>query len=134
MPYRLTRFLFLPLIFFAGCATTYYYDENGKELVGLPFVWKDEKGKARLAYVKTSTGFGQATFTLERNEAGGYTRVTSNLDSTAAAQLTGDVLDRAFEAGKRAARIEMRERISNMDDASTKSTLLKKLEELEPEK
>ena len=122
------------LILLAGCATTYYFDENGKELAGLPFVWKDANGKAHLAYVKTSTGFGQATFTMERAEAGGYTKFASNLDSTGAAQLTADVLDRAFEAGMRAARLELRERISNLEDANAKGSLLKKLEELEPKK
>jgi len=126
--------LCLGSILVAGCATTYYYDENGRELPGLPFVWKDEKGISHLAYVKVSTGFGQATFTLERSEAGGYTRFTSNLDSTAAAHLTGDVLDKAFEAGKRAARLELRERISNIEDSSAKTTLLKRLQELEQEK
>ncbi len=43
------------MLFSVGCASTHYYKEDGKtELPGLPFVWKDEKGKAQRAYVKRS--------------------------------------------------------------------------------
>jgi hypothetical protein len=88
----------------AGCARTRFYaDADGRtELPGLPFTWVDGEGKPHLAYVSTSTGFGKASFEVYRAESGGYTRFASNLDSTAAADLAGGIIDRAFDAGLKA--------------------------------
>jgi hypothetical protein len=73
----------------SGCAHTHYYaDDEGKtELPGLPFTWVDKDGKPRQAYVSTCTGFGEASFEIQRTETGGYVRFSQNLDSTAAAAL-----------------------------------------------
>jgi len=133
MSKRLSGLCILGSILVSGCATADYYDELGNELPGLPFVWKDAEGKPHLAYVRTSTGFGEATFTVERSEAGGYTRFTNNLDSTALAESTGDVIEKAFLAGKQAAKAELKARISTMEDAATRSQLLRKLDETIPE-
>ena len=98
----------------------------------MPFVWKDPQGKAHLAYVKTSTGFGQATFTLERTETGGYTRFTNNLDSTAVSEMAGDAFQSAFEAGRLAARAEIRERVLELQDDAARRALQRALEEAPP--
>ena len=120
----------LPLL--AGCASAHYYDENGDELPGLPFVWKDAEGEPHLAYVGTSPGLGEATFTVERNESGGYTKYTNNLDSAGAARVTGDIIERAFEAGRRTAWAEMRARILELEDPETRDTLLRHLDQESP--
>ena len=133
MSKRLSALCILGSILVSGCAAANYYDELGNELPGLPFVWKDAEGKPHLAYVRTSTGLGEATFTVERNEAGGYTRFTNNLDSTAVGQATGEVIEKAFLAGKMAAKAEFKARISAMEDAATRSQLLRKLDETIPE-
>jgi hypothetical protein len=88
----------------AGCARTRYYaDAEGKtELPGLPFTWIDKDGQPRQAYASATTGFGTASFEIHRTEAGGYTRFSQNLDSTAAAELAGSIVDRAFDAGMKA--------------------------------
>lgn len=116
----------------SGCAVAHYYDEEGKDLPGMPFVWKDQYGKAHLAYVKTSTGLGQATFTLERTETGGYTRFTNNLDSTAVSEMAGSAFEAAFEAGKIAARAEIQERILRLEDDAARRALQRALEEAPP--
>ena len=116
----------------SGCAVAHYYDEEGKDLPGMPFTWKDQYGKAHLAYVKTSTGLGQATFTLERTESGGYTRFTNNLDSTAVTETAGVALESAFEAGRMAARAEIRERVMQLEDDAAKRALQRALEEAPP--
>ena len=92
----------------SGCAHTHYYaDDEGKtELPGLPFTWVDKDGNPRQAYVSTCTGFGKASFEIQRTEAGGYLRFSQNLDSTAAAELAGSLADKAFEAGKKAGAAE----------------------------
>ena len=119
-------------IWASGCAVAHYYDEEGNDLPGMPFVWKDQLGKAHLAYVATSTGLGQATFTLERTETGGYTRFTNNLDSTAGSEMAGNAIQSAFEAGRLAARAEIRERLEQLPDDAAKRALQRALEEAPP--
>lgn len=112
----------------AGCATARFYDEKGERLPGLPFVWKDAEGRSHLAYVRSSTGFGSAAFSLERKEDGGYVKFSNDLDSRGATQITGDLLDRVFEAGVREGRAQIRERILRMEDAAARGALLRELE------
>lgn len=116
----------------AGCASAYYFDEQGNELPGLPFVWLDAEGRPHLGYVRTSSGLGEATFSIKREEAGGYTTFSNNLSSTGVAELSGDLLKGAFEAGKRAAWVEIRERLLKVDDAATRDAILEDLEEGAP--
>jgi hypothetical protein len=113
----------------SGCATAKFYDQKGEELPGLPFVYKDHQGLPHLAYVKTTSGFGEATFSIDRNESGGYTKFSNNLDSTAAAQLTGDVVSKAFEAGRKAGRAELEARIRKLEDRTVRDALLRDLED-----
>ena len=120
------------LLVASGCAVTRFYDERGRELPGLPFVWKDSAGRPHLAYAEASTGLGEASFTVERSERGGYTRFSSNLDSSAGTQLAGDAIEWAFEAGKLAARAELRSRVEQMPDGREKRALLKDLGEVAP--
>jgi len=81
----------------AGCARTTFHDSKGDCLPGLPFLWVDADGKKHLAYVQSTTGFGTASFEVQADGlGGGYTKVSTNLDSTAAAELTGGLLDKAF--------------------------------------
>jgi hypothetical protein len=115
-----------------GCATAHFYDERGKELPGLPFVWKDAEGQPHNAYVKASTGFGAATFSVDRSESGGYTKFSNNLDSTGVADLSATLLEEAFEAGKRAAWEELRSRIERLEDPSRRDLLLGELDGLKP--
>jgi hypothetical protein len=115
-----------------GCASAYYFDDQGNELPGLPFVWNDAEGKPHLGYVRTSSGLGEATFSLKREEAGGYTTFSNNLDSTGVSELSGEVLKSAFEAGKRAAWVEIRQRLLDMDDTTPRDALLRGLEATDP--
>ncbi len=123
----------------AGCATARFYDENGRPLPGLPFVWKDAEGRSHLSYVRASTGFGSAAFSLKRQESGGYTEFTNNLDSKGATQIAGDILDRVFAAGVREGRAQtallkarLTERALRMEDAAARKAILEELETLGP--
>jgi hypothetical protein len=120
----------LAAFWMSGCATAKFYDQKGDELPGLPFVYKDHEGQPHLAYVKTTTGFGEATFSVERSEAGGYTKFSNNLDSTGTAQLTSDVISKAFDAGRMAARAELKAKILKLEDRATRETLLRDLDEV----
>jgi hypothetical protein len=119
----------------SGCAHTDYYDADGKELKGLPVVYRDAAGGAHLVYVTTSTGFGQSSFTVTRDEAGGYTEFTTNLDSTAAATLTGGLIDKisdvAFSAGKKAAAAEMSSELQELPNSPQKQKALEHLRDLQ---
>jgi hypothetical protein len=104
------RLFVLLTITLAGCAHTHYYTvdmEGKKELPGMPFLWKDSHGALHDGYVSTCSGFGTASFEIERSETTGiYTKFSNNLDSTAAAQLAGGLIDHAFELGKSAGAAE----------------------------
>lgn len=128
--------LCLPCAAFAlalsGCASAHFYDERGEELPGLPFVWNDALGQPHLAYVKTSTGFGTAAFSLDRSESGGYTKFSNNLASTGVADLSETLLKEAFDAGKQAAWEGFRARIERLEDPVRRDALLRELEDLKP--
>ena len=117
------------LLTLSGCATACYFDARGNRLPGLPFVWKDHKGKAHLAYVRTTSGFGQATFTVDRGESGGYTKFATNVDSSAGADLAGTALDRAVDVGRRAAWADLRSRALQLEEGREKRELLRRLED-----
>lgn len=114
----------------SGCAHTHYYadKEGNKELAGLPIIWIDKEGNRQEAYVSTCSGFGTASFELERTSDGGFTKFSNNLDSTAAAQIAGSILDKAFEAGKTAARAEMREKALRNPDPERRRAILESLD------
>lgn len=104
----------------AGCAHTVFYDSNKEELPGLPFLYHDGQS-TKLIYVNTSTGFGTASFAVERDTIGGYTQFSTNLDSTAAAQIAGNVIDKAFEAGKKAMAAEVKSAVLEEQQRATRS-------------
>lgn len=97
----------------AGCAYTEYLDGTAPivdhKLPGLPVVYKDAENKSRLAYIKVHSGFGTASFTVKTREGGGIEEFTNNLDSTAAAQLAGNVIDKAWEAATKSAKVKSAE-------------------------
>lgn len=124
----------------AGCATARFYDESGQELPGLPFVWKDAEGRSHLAYVRASTGLGSAAFSLKRQEGGGYTEFTNNLDSKGATQIASEILDQVFQAGVREGRAQqtaelraqLEKRALRTEDPAVKKALLEAMDSLGP--
>jgi hypothetical protein len=115
-----------------GCAHTEFYGADGSRLKGLPFVYVDEAGSKHLAFVSTSTGFGTAAFAVDRTQDGGYTKFSTNLNSTAAAELAGGALDQAFDLGKKAALLELQERALRLPaDDPARERILRELERMD---